>query len=62
MGHFIPLQRPTRSPRESTEHQYIAGVVTCFTVGALARADETVKFRIIMHVTAAQTLTFKRHR
>jgi hypothetical protein len=34
----------------------IAGAVICFAVIGSAQADETAKFRIIMHVTAAQTL------
>jgi hypothetical protein len=34
----------------------IAGAIICFAVIGRAQADETAKFRIIMHVTAAQTL------
>jgi hypothetical protein len=34
----------------------IAGAVIFFAVIGSAQADETAKFRIIMHVTAAQTL------
>jgi hypothetical protein len=34
----------------------VAGAVICFAVIGSAQADETAKFRVIMHVTAAQTL------
>src|ERR1700681_4013752 len=34
----------------------IAGAVIFFAIIGSAQADETAKFRIIMHVTAAQTL------
>ncbi len=34
----------------------IAGAILFISLGAPAQADETAKFRIIMHVTTAQTL------